>query len=565
MGSSGDRIVDPGPRTPVSGLRDAWSVDHPAVAATVARVLAAGGNAFDAGVAGALTECAVSPHLTSLAGAVTGLLFDAKRGEYVQLESSGTMPADLAPFSPLPGAPGARAVASIPGTASGLGALHARYGSLPWKELCRDAIDWAERGHVVSSFEYGVLVEYQHVITHSPAGRALFRPNGLPVAVGERLRNPELAVTLDALASEGPEYMLTGSWAREFLREANAIGWRISPADMKSAAPDWLAPVSFEHRGSRIVGLAPPQLSGVFSALVLGILAELGVSECSFLSAEHLFNLTHTLRYALQQGIFLGDPRAAEFDWAPLLDRILHQYSARLLRGLRPKLDLTRHTNLRGVVGEQPPGFTNAIGEPGAPSQAFGPRSGSCELSIVDRYGNWLQLMTTCAAGGIPGRVIGGVPMHGSAYAFSALQPVFHARIAPGIRPRSVVAHTFVSANAVAGTPPDMGLGTPGAPFVVIPQVLSNMLDFNLAPQAAIDAPRCSMMDEQESFVAEDRIGSDVVAGLAARGVRMRAMAGYEWHTGSIQMCWREGESLAATSDPRRTGVAGGTSADKAT
>jgi gamma-glutamyltranspeptidase/glutathione hydrolase len=550
MSPDADRIVEPGPRTPLTGLRTAWSVDHPAVAATVARVLADGGNAFDAGVAGALTECAVSPHLTSLAGAVTALVYDAARGEYLQLESSGTMPADLPPFMPAIG----RAVASIPGTASGLKALHERFGSRPWSTLCSDAVEWAEIGHVVSSFEYGVLVEYQHVITHSPAGRALFRPGGRPVSVGERLRNPALAATFRALAAEGPDHLLRGSWAREFVRCANEVGWRVSPSDMTSAAADWLTPLTFEHRGRRIVAQAPPQLSGVVSALTLGILAELGVESMEFLSADHLFALTHTLRHALQQGIFVGDPRAAEYDWAPLLDRVFHRHAARLLSGLRSRVDLTRHTALRGAFGDPALGFTNAIGDPTAHAQSFGPRSGSCELSIVDGHGNWVQLMTTCAAGGIPGQVVGGVPMHGSAYAFSALQPVFHTRLVPGIRPRSVTAHTMIAGERG----PAMALGTPGAPFIVMPQVLSNLLDFALTPQQAIDAPRCSTMDDQESFVAEDRIGAATVAGLAARGVRMRAMAGFEWHTGSIQTCWREGDALAATTDPRRTGVAGG-------
>lgn len=547
---NGESVVNPGPRKPVTGLTHAWSVDHPAVAATVERVLASGGNAFDAGIAGALTECAVSPHLTCLAGAITALLYDASRGEYVQLESTGTMPADLPPFVP----PIGKSVASIPGTIAGLQALHERFASMPWSALCQDAIDWAERGHVVSSFEYGVLVEYQHVVASSPAGRALFRPGGLPVVVGDRLRNPELAKTLQALATEGPAHMLTGAWAKAFVRQAQAAGWRITLADVGSTAADWLVPLTFEHRGRRIVSLAPPQISGVVSALTLGILAELEVERAGFLSAEHLFDLTHTLRYAIQQGIFIGDSRVADYDVPALLDRTLHRHAARLLRGLRPKIDLTRHTALRGGSGEQPIGFTNAIGEPTPHPHGYTPRSGSCEMSIVDRHGNWLQLMTTCAAGGIPGMVIGGVPMHGSAYAFSALQPIFHAKLVPGIRPRSVAAHTMIA----GASQPQMALGTPGAPFIVMPQVLSNMLDFGLDPQAAIDAPRCSVMDEQESFVAEDRISSETVAGLAARGVKMRAMAGFEWHTGSVQACWRDGDGLAATTDPRRTGVAGG-------
>ncbi|WP_298165671.1 gamma-glutamyltransferase [Novosphingobium sp.] len=548
-----EQIINPGPRRPVTGLTAAWSVDHSAVGATVRRILDMGGNAFDAGVAGALTECAVSPHLTCLAGALTGLLYVARTGEYHQLESTGTMPEGLPAFSPLP-SQGARSVASIPGSIAGLQALHERFGTLPWAELCADAIAWSEEGHLVSSFEYGVLVEYQSVITASPAGRALFRPGGLPVNVGERLRNPAFAQTLCQLAEIGPEHMISGDWARAFVEQANRIGWRITLADMAVPAR-WLQPLRFNHRGHEIVAPAPPQMSGVMSALALGIMRHQQVESGGYLTADHLFHLSHALRHAFQQCVYIGDPDVCGYDWAPLLDDAMQAQFARLLNGLRPKIDLTRHTALRGPVGDLPLGFTNAIGEPTPhDAAAFGPRSGSCELSIVDAQGNWLQLMTTCAAGGIPGQVIGGVPMHGSAYGFSALQPVFHAKFVSGVRARGVVGHTFILEDGK----PRMGLGTPGAPCLVVPQILSNMLDFGLDPQAAIDAPRCSMMDDQESFVAEDRISSDAVSGLAAMGVRMRAMAGLEWHTGSIQACWREGDRLAATTDPRRTGVAGG-------
>jgi gamma-glutamyltranspeptidase/glutathione hydrolase len=553
MNPGTDQIVNPGPRRPVTGLAAAWSVDHPAVGGTVQRILDAGGNAFDAGIAGALTECAVSPHLTCLAGALTGLLYVARTGEYHQLESTGTMPEGLPPFSPLPSA-GARSVASIPGTVAGLRSLHERFGSLPWAELCADAIAWSADGHVVSSFEYGVLVEYQSVITASPEGRALFRPGGLPVNVGERLRNPAFAETLRQLAEVGPDHMISGDWARTFVAQANRIGWRIRLEDMAVPAR-WLTPLRFSHRGTEIVAPAPPQMSGVMSALVLGVMRHQGAEALDYLSAEHLFGLSHALRHAFHQCIYIGDPEVGSYDWSPLLDDAMQAQFARLLGGLRPRADLTAHTALRGPVGDQPLGFTNAIGEP-TPHEgaAFGPRSGSCELSIVDREGNWLQLMTTCAAGGIPGQVIGGVPMHGSAYSFSALQPVFHAKLVPGARVRGVVGHTFLLQDGK----PRMALGTPGAPCLVIPQILSNMLDFGLDPQSAIDAPRISMMDDQESFVAEDRISRAAVSGLAAMGVRMRAMAGLEWHTGSIQACWREGGQLCATSDPRRTGVAGG-------
>src|SRR6185295_4917069 len=106
----------------------------------------------------------VEPHLTSHAGMVSCLYWDAASAKASQLNAIGTLPPDLAPFRPLNGVGGWAPVgqpgpqAAVPGFMPGLAALHRRFGALPWPALCEDAIRWAEDGHPVSSFEYGINV-----------------------------------------------------------------------------------------------------------------------------------------------------------------------------------------------------------------------------------------------------------------------------------------------------------------------------------------------------------------------------------------------------------------------
>src|SRR5690606_7072367 len=97
-------------------------------------------------------------------------------------------------------------------------------------------------------------------------------PNGYFPAVGERQGSRAMAATLRRVAENGPEEMITGEWARQFIAAANTLGWPITPAHMTETPPRWVEPLRFAHRGHTLVSLGPPQHQGVFCAVVLGIL-----------------------------------------------------------------------------------------------------------------------------------------------------------------------------------------------------------------------------------------------------------------------------------------------------
>lgn len=169
--------------------------------------------------------------------------------------------------------------------------------------------------------------------------------------------------------------------------------------------------------------------------------------------------------------------------------------------------------------------------------------------------GNWVQMMNTLQSGGIPGAVIGGVPMVGSHVTFAGVSGHFDIKLVPGARLRTIVGNTFVTRNGE----PVFGLGTPGNVFCTVPQVLTNLLDFKMDPYEAIAAPRMLQLSEDGGLVMEDRVGAGALDGLARLGVPVSVMPPYDWHMGSFQMCYRDGDgALCATADPRRCGEAGG-------
>ena len=551
-------IVNPGPKETATGLKAACSTGSAITTETILKTLRAGGNAVDAAIAGAMVQAAIEPHHSNHSGTVSCLFYEAKTGRIHQLDSMGTFPGGMAPFrSGLEegeGGPGGRvslgsASACIPGFMRGMKMLYERFGTKPWASLCEDAIRWADEGHPVSSFEYGYYCHELEPLTYFPEGRRFFMPDGYLVPVGQRFASKDLAATLRGVASEGPDYMIEGKWAREFVDVANRMGWKIDLSHMNETPPRWIEPVRFGHHDHEIVSLALPQQQGIFCSVVLGILRHLNVRSMKPFGAEHLFYMSHALRWGLYHCGYLGDPVVADYGAAQLLDDDLHASIAKLIRGLRPKIDLTEHVRLT----RSPRGSS---GLPTADPAGRGRTPSTCEISIVDRQGNWIQMTHTLQSGGIPGMVIGGAVMNGSNALFSRMSGDMDAKLIAGTRMRRALGNTMVLRDGA----PVFSLGSPGNVYYTIPQMLTNLLDFNMEPYAAVDAPRLQPMSEYGSVTMEDRISTEAIAGLMASGVGVQALPAYQWQMGSFQMCFREHGTglLGAVTDPRRCGVASG-------
>jgi gamma-glutamyltranspeptidase/glutathione hydrolase len=557
-------IVNPGPKTPVSGLRAAVTTDSAIVTETMLRVLRGGGNAADAGIAGALVQAAVEPFMTNHAGLVTFLYFEAKTGKVHQLDSLGGFPSGLPPFKPIPAGTGSYAgaiapSAIIPGFMPGLKEIHRRFGTRQWSALCTDAIEWAERGHPVSSFEYGVNIFGEKFITYFPEGREFYQPSGIFAPVGEVFVPKGLAATLRAVADDGPDYMITGRWAEHFVAKANEMGWKIRLEHMTETPPRWLEPIRYRHHEYEIVSLGPPQAQGLYIGVALGVLKHLGIRNMKAGSAEYFWAMGHALRQATRHWEYAQDDNIYGVPREEVLDDSYHQHLAKLIHKSRPKVDLTEHIRLSG---DAPAGadflsaFSGGGGKPRLGRSQSEQPTGSCEIAVVDTEGNWVQMMNTLQGSGIPGMVIGGVPMVGSHATFGGLMAPMDATLIKGAKARCVVGNTLVLKDGR----PVLSAGSPGNVHCTVPQVLAYTLDLKLDPYAAVDAPRMLPMSEARSVTIEDRLGPGVVEDLYKLGVRVSVLPGYDYHMGSYSVIARDGRTgqYTAVADPRRCAVADG-------
>lgn len=549
-----------GPKQIVKDKSSVCSSSHPLVTQTMIEVLRDGGNAVDAATAGALMSATVEPHMSNHGGSVIMLNWDARTKKAYQLVSAGTLVPGLAPFRPLPSGLGGFSsppgrpsmMACIPGFIPGLAAAHGRFGSKPWPQLCQPAIRWAEEGHPVSSFEFAQLSFDAPYTTYFPSGRDLFTPNGFLPQVGERFRNPKLAATLKRLSVDGPEYFTKGAWAQHFVAEANRLGWRIKLADMSAIAPRWVEPLRYRFRDSEVVQLNLPERTGIFSAMFLGVMEQLGLGSLGHYtdSPEALYYMAHTLRWVNWEVGMLQDPELFDAPVDMLLSKEKHKMIADTIRRTRPKIDLTEHVRL--TSGN--PALA-AAGMPTSGPSTPPASAGSCELSVVDKQGNWCQLLNTLASSGMPGVVIDGVPMAGSA-ADWGLDSMFSGFLTGKGRLTFITGSTILLKDGQ----PWLSMGTPGSPHLTVPQVLANILEYGMEPYQASAAPRFWPLHENYSLEIESRFAPKVVDGLAKMGIAVKPLQMHDFHMGSFQICWRDSKTgkMNASADPRRCGKADG-------
>jgi gamma-glutamyltranspeptidase / glutathione hydrolase len=541
-----------GPKGTVAAASAAASSQHPVVTEVMLDVMREGGNAVDAAVAGCLVQATVQQDMTNHTGTVSMLFYEAATGQVHELNSMGTIVPDLAPFHLVPGGKGLYAplgtrgpYAVIPGFMPGMKAMHERFATLPWARLCEPAVRYAEEGHEVTSFEHLVMAQTVDFFLWSPSGRAHFTPGGHLPQVGDVWAQPELAKTLRRVMDEGPDEMIGGEWARAFVGRANDLGWQIELAHMDAVKPRWASGFRWQHKGNEVVQCSPPERQAVYCAIVLGVLEELGVSELGPIteSAETLYYTAHALRRAHFECGFLNDPAVFEDPSSFLVSDTFHRVVADVLRSSRPTVDLTKHVELTSGPNAMRAATSSASKQP----------AGSCELSIVDAQGNWVQMMNTLQSGGIPGEVLGGVPMVGS-HGISSLAAPIAGWFTGGGHMRSVMSNTMVLRE---GTP-WLQLGSPGNVHCTVPQVLSNILDHGMHPYDAEDAPRMLPFEDDYKISVESRIPDEVVTDLAKLGVLVNPLPTYDYHMGTYQMCWRDDDGLHTTTGPRRAGMAAG-------
>lgn len=522
---------------------DAIASAHPLATEAGLLVLGAGGNAFDAAVAVSAALAVVEPYGSGLGGGGFWLLHRASDGRQVMIDGRERAPLaatrDMyldADGEVIPGASiDGPLAAGIPGAPAALAHIARQYGRLPLDVSLRPAIILARDGFPVDD-KYRRMAGFRlDALRASPAASAQLLVDGEVPPVGYRLRQPDLAATLESIAQSDATAFYRGELAGRMVDAVRADGGIWSLDDLRDYRVLERPPVVVHYRGRRIVSASLPSSGGVLLAQMLMMLEDFPFDHMAAADRVHLLIEVMRRAYA-DRARFLGDTDHVEVPLARLLNRNEATRRAR-------QIDMQRATPSRPVPVDTTEG------------------QDTTHFSILDREGNRVAATLSINYPFGSGYVVPGtgVLLNDEMDDFSTKPWVANAyglvgneanAIAPGKRMLSSMSPTFVESEERITI-----LGTPGGSRI-ISMVLLGLLD-------AIDGLPVEQIVNLGRFHHQylpDRI--DVEAGaldpavlddLKARGHVVREIDdGY----GNMQVVsWdRRSGTVTAASDPRGIG-----------
>ena len=469
-----------------------------------ARMLADGGNAVDAAVAAAFVMNVMEPYNTSIGGSGY-LVYSGADGTSMFVDFSNRAPAKATPDAlksrTTVSFQGGLA-AMVPGTVGGLATALERFGTFDLERVMAPAIDIAEKGMPLNWVLALRLVQELNGIRANPKSAEIFLVNGDPgMAHGaDVVRQVELAQTLREIARNGPEAFYTGPVARQIVEFVQAQGGLLEMKDMAAYQPTVVPALRARfHDYDLLTGPLP--CPGLMTLQSLKMLEGFDLEAFGHNSVDALHVTAEAFRLAFaDRDAYFGDP---DFVDVPVETLLSDSYIA----SRRAQIDNKRSMRVA------PPGN---VGVAPAGRQAGG--GGTTQISVVDADGNAVSMTHTLIGGwtglGVAGNT--GVVMNCAAQWFDPGRGAPNS-VAPGKRPVANMTPMIVERDGKVL----LAVGAPGSRRIsnAVSQVALNTLVFGMPVQTAISAPRVDL--SQDHIVADDRIDSDVIAGLREIGHRV--------------------------------------------
>ncbi|HEX9162070.1 MAG TPA: gamma-glutamyltransferase [Thermoanaerobaculia bacterium] len=515
-------------------------------------VLKRGGNAIDAAVAVAFALAVVHPEAGNLGGGGFLVYYDAKTKGVWTLDFRETAPAAAQrDMFLLPGgkiAPDIRTggrAAAVPGTVAGLAAAHQRFGSQAWKELLAPAIGLAREGaRVDSQLSADLIAERRERNIDSFAStQEIFYPKGVPLLAGAKLVQPDLAATLQRIATAGAVGFYDGEIATRIVDAARANGGVISHKDLREYKPLWRAPLKIDFGDYSVYTAGPPAGGGIVLAEALNILSGYDLAKAGFQTPNAIHLETEAeRRAAIDRNQYVGDPALERIPYRELL-------SAQRAALWRASINAKRATPTTSLTG---PGMTMAEG------------AHTTHISIVDADGNIASLTTTLNDNFGCGLVVAhaGFFLNDSMDDFSSGsgQPNHYGIVQSSvnaIEPGKRMASSMTPAIVFHHDRPFLVLGTRGGPTIptTLLQVMLNVIVYRMSLSDAVAAPRYHHQGLPEDiFYEEGRAPKMLLEALTAMGHGVRSRDAI----GDVHALQFESGRILAVADPRGGGAAGG-------
>ncbi len=505
-----------------------------------ASILEQGGNAIDAAVATNAMMGLIAPMNDGIGGDLFVIVYDASSGELTGLNASGWAPAKLTPeylrskgINTMPRS-GINSV-TVPGTVDGWDMLLTRFGNMSFRQVLAPAIAHAEEGFAVGEVVSIYWRDSVAALRGDAPTAQTFLINGRAPEMGEIFRNSDLAWAYRQIADHGRDAFYSGAVAQKIIATSQRLGGTMEMADLAEFKSEWVDPISTDYRGWTVTEL-PPNGQGIAALEMLNIMERFPVASYGQNSVRALHVMIEAKKLAYADMIrYNADPNFSNIPVA----------------GMNSKVYAERRADLIDI------GAANCSVPAGLPP---GTDRGTTYLSVVDAEGNMVSLIQSNFSSVGFGA---GLAVEGAGFVLQNRGGLFTLnRSSPNVlasHKRPI--HTIIPAFMARGdTRIAFGIMGGWNQAQAHAQFVSNIVDFGMNVQGALDAPRFS----KDTFPGcdvnfEARISASTRAELAAlgHGIVMRGDFS-STRMGAGQAVLRDfstGVNFGA-SDPRKDGAA---------
>lgn len=519
-------------RRVIMGRRGAVATSQPLASAAGLEMLIAGGNAVDAAIAMAIALTVVEPTSNGIGSDAFALVWDDRLHG---LNGSGRSPQRMTPeifAGQTQIDPWGWSAVTIPGAVSAWRALWQRWGKLPFEQLFEPGIRLAEEGFpvspVIAALWQGAASTYLPLqAPEFQAFKSTFFPQDRAPRAGEIWGSADQGKTLRSLAQSGGESFYTGEIAHQIAAFAAETGGLITLEDLKAHQVDWVDPISTPYRGYTVSEI-PPNGQGIGALMALNILEGFEFPADQFHTTERYHRQIEAMKLAFAD-IYrhVADPAFMEV-------------------GVEAMLDKAYGDERRDRIQDR----AMSLAKPGLP------KGGTVYLAAADG-----ELMISLIQSNFMGFGSGilvpgtGISLHDRGYGFT-LESGHPNQVGPNKRPFHTIIPGFLSKD-----------GQPLGPFGVMGgsmqpqghvQVVMNLIDGGLNPQAALDAPRWRFLADNQVMI-EAAVPQQIRSELQDRGHDLMVVGPghvHEYGLGRGQIILKQDRVWVAGSEPRTDGLA---------